>query len=561
MWRCVGRSGGLPVWAVDHLLILGCRSRHRCGGQCRGVAVSGCCHCHDHATPPAGRRRVVPPTAPGWVTYARGVDGAIVVETFMDSLEPAAFLSYVRADDQHEGGLISQFRKRLSAEVRMQIGQDFPIFQDRSDIAWGQNWQARIDETLDTVTLLILVMTPSFFTSAACRQEVTQFLKRERQLDRGDLILPVYYVSAPRLDDAVLREVDPLATALFARQYADWRELRFEPFTAPVVRKALAHLASQMGETFWRAHTVAGPREPGGVAIPTADTTEVPRGGTERASAVKQEPPTHVVDPLHRGDFPTITAAIQAACPGDRIVVRPGLYQENLVLDKPLEIIGQGAVEEIIVQAQDASVLLFKTNMGRVTNLMFRQLGGKKVWYGVDIEQGRLELEGCHITSRSGACVGIHNGADPRLRRNQIYDGKQNGILVHNDGLGILEDNDITGNTLAGVEIKTGGNPTLRRNLIHDGKQAGVFVLDNGLGTLEDNDITGNTKAGVVIMREGNPILRRNRINYNRHEAVRIHDGGSGMIEDNDLSENARGAWDVAEGIRDKVRCVRNKEG
>ena len=57
--------------------------------QCRSVAVSGCCHCHDHATPPAGRRRVVPATAPGWVTYARGVDGAIVVETFMDSLEPA----------------------------------------------------------------------------------------------------------------------------------------------------------------------------------------------------------------------------------------------------------------------------------------------------------------------------------------------------------------------------------------------------------------------------------------------------------------------------------------
>lgn len=40
----------------------------------------------------------------------------------MGSPEPAAFLSYVRADDQHEGGLISQFRERLSAEVRMRRG-------------------------------------------------------------------------------------------------------------------------------------------------------------------------------------------------------------------------------------------------------------------------------------------------------------------------------------------------------------------------------------------------------------------------------------------------------
>lgn len=124
----------------------------------------------------------------------------------MGNPEPAAFLSYVRADDQHEGGLISQFRERLSAEVRMQIGQDFPIFQDRSDIAWGQNWRTRIDETLDTVTLLIPVMTPGFFASTPCREEVARFLERERQLGRSDLILPVYYVGAPQLDDSALRE-------------------------------------------------------------------------------------------------------------------------------------------------------------------------------------------------------------------------------------------------------------------------------------------------------------------------------------------------------------------
>lgn len=381
----------------------------------------------------------------------------------MGSPEPAAFLSYVRADDQYEGGLISQLRERLSAEVRMQIGQDFPIFQDRSDIVWGQNWRTRIEETLDTVTLLIPVMTPGFFRSAPCRQEVTRFLERERRLGRGDLILPVYYVSAPQLDDSAQREADPLATALFARQYADWRELRFEPFTAPVVRKALAQLAIRLRETFWQPPPSTGRHEQHGAVKPTATTAQAPRDSVERASAVKQEPPTHVVDPLHRGDFLTITAAIQAARPGDRILIRPGLYPESVVLDKPLEIIGQGAVEEIVVQAQEARVLTFRTNIGRVTNLTLRQLDGERNWFGVDIAQGRLELEECDITSRSGACIGIHDGADPRLRRNRIHDGNKNGIYVYDNGLGTLEDNDITGNTWAGVAIKTGGNPTLRR--------------------------------------------------------------------------------------------------
>jgi hypothetical protein len=30
----------------------------------------------------------------------------------------------------------------------------FPIFLDRTDLGWGQNWRGRIEEALDTVTLL-----------------------------------------------------------------------------------------------------------------------------------------------------------------------------------------------------------------------------------------------------------------------------------------------------------------------------------------------------------------------------------------------------------------------
>jgi len=57
--------------------------------------------------------------------------------------------------------------------------------------------------------------------------------------------------------------------------------------------------------------------------------------------ASKVEPPTLVVDALHRGDHSTLTAALSAAGPGHRILIRPGLYQEGVVIDKPVEIIGE----------------------------------------------------------------------------------------------------------------------------------------------------------------------------------------------------------------------------
>jgi parallel beta-helix repeat protein len=414
----------------------------------------------------------------------------------------------------------------------------------------------------------------------------------------------VYYISARQLDDPGLREADEMATMLASRQFADWRELRFKPFTSPRVRKAIAELASRMRDTFWQPPVApvvpAGHGQVFGSAVGSAE-----RAAAAGRATAKTEPPTHVVDAFpERGDFTTVSAAIQAAKPGDRILVRPGLYEEALVVDKPLEILGDGPVSDIEIRARGAHVLVFQASIGRVANLTLRQAGGEGTWFGVDIGQGGLALEGCDISSQSSACLEIRDGADPRLRRNQIHNGKQGGVFVYNGGLGTLEDNHITGNALAGVAIATGADPTLRRNQIHDNqngvlihirglgtlednditgavsgvqinsgsnptlrgnqihdnKANGVLVNDGGLGTLEDNDITGNTYSGVQITKGSSPTLRANRINRNGYQAISINGGSLAVIEDNDLTGNARGAWYIAEDCKENVTRARNKE-
>jgi F-box protein 11 len=468
-------------------------------------------------------------------------------------------MSYARFNDVHDDGQLSAFRERLAAEVRAQTGQEFVIFQDRADIAWGENWQRRIDESLDVASVLLAVITPGFFASQACRGELVRFLERERQLGRDDLVLPVYYISARELDDPAARAGDELAGVLASRQFADWRQLRFEPLTSPVVRKAVAQLASRMRDTFW--HPAGIPARPSaGRQRDSAVTRPGATPGVPGRVTAKTEPPTHVVDVWGRGDFTTVGAAVEAARPGDRILVRPGLYEEGLVVDKPLEIVGDGPAGEIEVRARGANALRFKASIGRVANLTLRQAGGTGSWYGVDITQGRLDLESCDISCQSSSCVAIRNGADPRLRGNRIHDGKECGVFVLDGGLGTLEDNDITANTLAGVEIKTGGNPMLRGNRIHDGKAGGVFVWEDGLGTLEDNDITANAYTGVEIKTGGNCILRGNRVNRNSYQAVWIYEGGRGVLEDNDLTGNRRGAWDIAKDCEPDVTRKGNQE-
>ena len=56
-------------------------------------------------------------------------------------------------------------------------------------------------------------------------------------------------------------------------------------------------------------------------------------------------------------DFPLIAPAIAAAAAGDVILVRGGVYRENLLLDKPLTLMGEG------------SPTLFGTGLGSVVTI------------------------------------------------------------------------------------------------------------------------------------------------------------------------------------------------
>jgi F-box protein 11 len=254
-----------------------------------------------------------------------------------------------------------------------------------------------------------------------------------------------------------------------------------------------------------------------------------------------------------------VKAAISAAEAGDRILVRPGLYEEALVVAKPLEILGDGPVSKIEIRARDTHVMLFQAPTGQVSDLTLRQTGGANC-HGIEIRQGRLRLDGCDISSESGACVAIQDGADPLLRRNKIHDGKRSGVLIRDGGLGTLEDNDITGNATSGVVISTGANTTLRRNRIQDNNESGVYAYDHARGTLEDNDITGNSFKGVSVRTGGILIVRNNRINRNSHEAVWVRKGGRAVVEDNDLRGNGWGPWNIAAGSEANVTSARNTE-
>ena len=152
-----------------------------------------------------------------------------------------AFFSYAQSNDKHDRGKLTKLRKLLQNEIWDQTGKSFKIFQDKENIEWGQYWQERIEDALESSSLLLAVITPSYLESPSCRFEFEYFLKQESILSRK-LILPILYIDTPKLND----ENDYIATEISKRQWVDWKDLRFTSLTSTKVNKKLELLAKQI---------------------------------------------------------------------------------------------------------------------------------------------------------------------------------------------------------------------------------------------------------------------------------------------------------------------------
>jgi parallel beta-helix repeat protein len=268
---------------------------------------------------------------------------------------------------------------------------------------------------------------------------------------------------------------------------------------------------------------------------------------------------THIVDQYGKGGFTTVSAAIKAASSGDRILVRPGEYNETLQVDKQLEIIGDGPLANVEIWGAGDNVLTWSAVAGRVAGLTLRQRP-ERVRHAVRIQLGRLLLEDCDISNDNASCVFIIRGADPLLRRNMIHDAVQHGVFFYEGGRGTLEDNQIVGCGYAAVNVQEGSTPVVRRNVIRDGRASGIRVVNTGQGLFEENVITGNASSGVLIEDYGYPTVRGNQVTQNAEYGVKVTEHGAGIVEGNDLTGNHKGAWHLDKHAAANVVQARNRE-
>jgi hypothetical protein len=232
--------------------------------------------------------------------------------------------------------------------------------------------------------------------------------------------------------------------------------------------------------------------------------------------------------------FPTIQSAINAAAREDTILVAPGTYVENLLIDKPLTLGSTAGAESTVIDgaATGPVIIAHGTDSERVTIFGFTITNGlstiDNLTANPSSSAGGVMAESMTVTIRNNiirnnvGCMGSAistSSATVTIERNQIIDNPQHascdganggGIFLRADGRGHSL---VAGNVVArhrvggyggGIATQNMNRLTIRDNIFSDnhapqGYGGGLF-LDGGSTSVSRNAFTGNSAASGGAM-------------------------------------------------------------
>jgi len=158
----------------------------------------------------------------------------------------AGFWSYVHQDDAAEGGRISELARDVAGQYELLTGQSIDLFLDRDAIQWGDRWRDSVEAGIQTAAFFVAIITPRYFQSAECRNELQSFARKAKEIGVSELVVSLRYVETPELEDP--SPTDPLVELVKEFQWEDWTDLRFHDRDSATYRRAVGELAERLAE-------------------------------------------------------------------------------------------------------------------------------------------------------------------------------------------------------------------------------------------------------------------------------------------------------------------------
>jgi len=234
-------------------------------------------------------------------------------------------------------------------------------------------------------------------------------------------------------------------------------------------------------------------------------------------------------------DYAKIQWAVDNATTGDTIIVRDGIYYENVVLNKTLSLIGNGmpiidaqcSGSAITITADNCAVKGFRCiNASR--DSPYFDAGIKVASIGNIIENNTCEK------NYNGICLYSSNNT---VINNKICKNDEHGIY-----LGYSSNNTILNNICEknwdGICLSDSSNNTIKSNVCKN-NDCGIQLWMNSSGNIiSNNTCEDNNVGGIFLDDSSNNTIAKNSISKNNHYGIRLYSSSNNKIYLNNLLEN-----------------------
>lgn len=304
-------------------------------------------------------------------------------------------------------------------------------------------------------------------------------------------------------------------------------------------------------------------------------------------------------------DFKTIQAAVNAARPGDTVLVSPGVYKERIRLMQSvvLKSAGGDARGKIGLKRAEATVIDGGGNAGKGPGIVMAEgatLDGFTVtnvglyddaeWKKHHATHGELlpdkqgavgtgtgfpavAVVGVNCTIRSNivhhnghAGIGIRGAKgkriSPHVYGNIAYRNMGGGIASADESSAIIEENRCFQNLRAGIGSRN-ASPLILHNICYENIRAGIGNREGAKPILRGNKCYRNRRAGIGIRMKGtSPIVDDNECYENDMAGIGNRDGATPLIRNNRCYKNKMAGIGTRDGAAPIIcgnHCFKNE--
>lgn len=220
--------------------------------------------------------------------------------------------------------------------------------------------------------------------------------------------------------------------------------------------------------------------------------------------------------------YATVTEALAMATDGDVLVLAPGTYRENVVIERsvvvrgpeeprdgaariapaegvPLTVRGPATIQQLRIEGQDttAPAVLIESSTPELTGIQVHAASAS----GMEVRGGaRPTVRQCTVSNATGVGIGVADGAGGVFEQCEVTESGQPGIAVRGPAHPRLERCRIRHATGAGLSVSGDGSAVEAVDCtIHDIQGSGVRLSDRATAHLTDCRISATSSDGVTL--------------------------------------------------------------